>query len=87
MKAKYKITTQFGTRGSNEIIDCFVLNIDQDSGYALIYHKPNRKLMECGSFEICKLNKNDEYVSISEHHYVNEGDKAKGLSAFLSKLK
>ena len=88
MKAKYKVTTPFGLRSKGTILDCFILN--RDGQDALVYHPPNRRHGECGCFEICRLNKDSQYESISDKHYINQSyrdDMAEGFPKYLKTLK
>lgn len=87
MKAKYKITTWFGTREKGDVIDCIVLNRDGDK--ALIYHKPNNRRGECGSFELCELNSKNQWVTLHDQHYINQShskDMACEFSEYLKSL-
>ena len=74
MKVKYKITYEFGDQEKGDIIDAFILNIDDDSGIALCYH-PSISKWECGLFEFIKRSKKDNvWISaFSEKVYSNQG--------------
>lgn len=50
-KEKYRVTGPLGVR-SFGVIDCFVIQVDPDSGKALVMHNP--KPNECGCFEIAE---------------------------------
>lgn len=66
---KYKATGPFGARSEGEIIDCNVIQVDEDTGRALIMHRPNDE--EDGSFEICEKDKEDCWVSCDQKLFVN----------------
>jgi hypothetical protein len=87
-RAKYKITGPFGLREVGEIINCFILAVDDDSGHVLVYHPPARD--ECGSIEICKYkhNKSREYlVSLyKDDAYINIGSESNKFHKFLKSL-
>lgn len=80
---KYKVTDMFGLSPIGEIRKCFVLSIDNDTGYALIYHPKEKSY--CGSFEICRK-VSGYWVGYDEKNYINVGDVAKEFKPLIKEM-
>ena len=89
---KYKTTKFYGLEPVGTMIDCFVLNIDNDTGEALVYLPPTRT-GQVGCFEFCKalVNKTNKtgtfWVTSNKTTYVNMGACDKDFKKFLKSIK
>lgn len=68
---KYRITSAFGLRDKGEIIEALKIDVDEDSGIALLFH-PKKERGESDSVELCKFDEiSKAYVSLGDKTYVN----------------